>query len=75
MICLPDYLEKPVDCHHCWIPCNTNNYNECPTIEIVRCKNCKFFDSGFCDWFDSFINEDDFCSYGTKKEMEINEDS
>ena len=50
-----------------------------PTIEIIRCRECKWFDSGKNDseiWsmctrhFGKYIdvNADDFCSYGSRSE-------
>ena len=40
-----------------------------PSIDIVRCKECKRFgDEGWCFWRDVAIKPDDFCSYGERKE-------
>ena len=36
--------------------------------EIIHCKECKFLNYGFCEWFDSFVHDDDFCSYGSREE-------
>lgn len=49
-----------------------------PTIELVRCKECKYcVDAGaqralVCDnsYIDMDIHPDDFCSYGERKEGE-----
>ena len=56
-----------------------NVLDSAPTIEIVRCRECKWFDSGkndsevwsmctrhFGKYFD--VNADDFCSYGCREE-------
>ena len=54
---------------------------DAPSIDIVRCQDCKWFDSGKNDseiWsmctrhFGKYIdvNADDFCSYGCRKESE-----
>lgn len=44
---------------------------EAPSIDIVRCKECKRFgDEGWCFWRDVAIKPDDFCSYGERKENE-----
>ena len=54
-----------------------------PTISdvapVVRCKDCKYFTKGpyvfdnskcWCAcWYDS-VKDDDFCSYGAKKDLE-----
>ena len=39
--------------------------------EVVRCKDCKFWDSGcrWCDlWGDTQEYDDGYCSYGERKE-------
>ena len=49
--------------------------NEAPSIDIVRCKECKHrYRSGYrgdeywvCDFMDAKIKDDDFCSYGVRK--------
>jgi len=54
-----------------------------PTIEIIRCRECKWLDSGkndsevwsmctrhFGKYFD--VNADDFCSYGSRSEKPNN---
>ena len=56
---------------------------ELPTIDIVRCKECKYFidnlteddtdeayDSCRWDWSRKIPTADDFCSYGERKEGE-----
>lgn len=39
-------------------------------IEVVRCKDCKFFSpkTDVCRCHDTPIYEDDFCNYGERKE-------
>ena len=39
-------------------------------VEVVRCKDCKHFESDFCryDFALNFCCGDDFCSYGERKE-------
>lgn len=40
-------------------------------VEVVRCKDCKFWDSGcrWCDlWGDTQEYDDGYCSYGERKE-------
>lgn len=41
-----------------------------PTIDIVRCGECKHRDSEFCQIRESMygIKDNDFCSYGERKE-------
>ena len=48
-------------------------------VPVVRCKDCKYFTKGpyvfdnskcWCAcWYDS-VKDDDFCSYGAKKDLE-----
>lgn len=42
-----------------------------PTIEIVRCRDCKHFISDVCyhDLAMNLSRADDFCSYGERKEI------
>ena len=52
--------------------------NAMPSIDIVRCKECKHrYDDGWleprwtCDYLkDMRLKDDDFCSYGERKESE-----
>jgi hypothetical protein len=44
-------------------------------VEIVRCKDCVHYQNGACNHFGYYIyapdvDEDDFCSYGERKERE-----
>jgi hypothetical protein len=47
-------------------------------VEVVRCKDCKYWENGkdyepYCNHFDSTLSdttENDFCSYGKRKEQE-----
>ena len=42
-----------------------------PSIDIVRCKECKYADEYFCcEFTDYWNNADDFCSRGKRKEGE-----
>ena len=44
--------------------------NDAPSIDIVRCKECELFENGWCNRHDVRMNDDDFCSYGERKESE-----
>ena len=42
-------------------------------VEVVRCKDCKHWSIGYCNHFayysyEPMTNEDDFCSYGERKD-------
>lgn len=44
-------------------------------VEVVRCKDCKFYHKQECamdDWHFSETKENDFCSFGQKKEATDN---
>ena len=41
-----------------------------PFLDIVRCKDCRYFDDGWCNFIDSGFDADDFCSYGERKDHE-----
>ncbi len=36
-------------------------------IDIVRCKECKYYEADWCYWRDEAITADDFCSYGERE--------
>ena len=39
-----------------------------PTLDIVRCGECKQLDhTKWCDFFLHYMNDDDFCSYGERR--------
>ena len=49
--------------------------NEADAVEVVRCKDCKHWAMGYCNNFayydyEPMTNEDDFCSYGERREGE-----
>lgn len=40
-------------------------------VEVVRCKDCKFFCRGnrcYCEEFGGIVTEEDFCSRGERKD-------
>ena len=44
-------------------------------VEVVRCKDCKHWSMGYCNHFayygyEPITQEDDFCSYGERREGE-----
>lgn len=51
-----------VNCYPC--------FQDKDIVEVVRCKDCKFFISDICrhDFAMNFCRADDFCSYGERKE-------
>lgn len=59
-----------------WIEVAEMEFEDLPTIdavEVVRCKDCKFFvsDGGAlkeCDYHEIYVLDDDYCSYGERIE-------
>ena len=57
-----------------------NTLNNTPTVdavEVVRCKDCKYFNGESCSnsqWWDddytTWVKEEDFCSYGERRDGE-----
>ena len=39
-------------------------------VEVVRCKDCKYWDPWHCSQFNDHTHEVDYCSYGERKESE-----
>ena len=42
-------------------------------VPVVRCRECKFYNKprlGWCDFHMDMENQDDFCSYGQRKEAD-----
>lgn len=37
-------------------------------VEVVRCKDCRFFDSAGCAMEDVVVYPNDYCSYGERAE-------
>ena len=40
---------------------------DAPSIDIVRCAECKYYEADWCYWRDEAITADDFCSYGERE--------
>lgn len=41
---------------------------DAPTIEVVRCKDCKHRYGKACDFADFWLKDDDYCSRGERRE-------
>ena len=46
---------------------SVTDIDEAPSIDIVRCKECKYYEADWCYWRDEAITADDFCSYGCRE--------
>ena len=53
--------------------------SDCPLVEVVRCKDCKYWnkeksdevkDFGYCKCNDEYFTDTDYCSYGERKDDE-----
>ena len=40
------------------------------TGKLVRCRDCKHYNDGDCTELPKLVGDDDFCSFGEKKEDE-----
>jgi len=40
-----------------------------PKEEIVRCKDCKYFNDGDCTELPKIVSETDYCSFAERKEQ------
>ena len=78
MIAIPN-MEKPKDCWECfnsdcghWGEHGYDKPTDCPLIEIVECKDCKYWTDDMSGnmWCEHAIGgltkPDDFCSYGER---------
>ena len=48
-----------------------NQFPAADVVEVVRCKDCRHYDKGACwdqDAYGRCWREDDYCSYGERKE-------
>lgn len=50
-----------------------NFKNKADFVEVVHCRDCKHYESceggkDYCWWNDSCVTENDFCSYGERKD-------
>ena len=65
-------------CGYCTEDVNLNSIPAADVVEVVRCKNCRFFSGRqecYCHAADEngtpiFVREDDFCSYGARMDKE-----
>ena len=58
----------------CHLYVSIEDINDAPSIDIVRCKECKWFNdedygepTGWCEWHESCTFADDYCSYGERE--------
>lgn len=68
---LRDCDNFPVDIHLEEVQKQIKNAPTIDAVEVVRCKDCKFYHKQKCamdDWHFSETKENDFCSFGQKKE-------
>ena len=40
-------------------------------VPVVRCKDCVGFQDGLCIGWEGLVREDDFCSYGERREGNV----
>ena len=51
----------------------SNWITEATAVEVVRCRDCKHYNEGFCAGYHAHhdIMPDDFCSYGERKDGDV----
>lgn len=61
-------LQEALDCRLIYSGCaNCGRHPDCPLVEIVTCKDCKYNYENSCD-FDGFgIDDDYFCANGERR--------
>ena len=51
-----------------------NENNRLDLVNVVRCKDCKFFSHGYCRFHDAkFVRPDGYCYWGERKDGEHHE--
>lgn len=73
--CNNECCEEPCEPGECFMYDAINNAPTVDAVEVVRCKDCKHWTMGYCNHFayysyEPITNEDDFCSYGERKDNE-----
>ena len=71
-----------VRCRACWVDdaiCLIDDATTVDAVPVVRCRECKWWheddDIGYCDnpdGLDNYAKQDDFCSYGERKDGDWN---
>ncbi len=54
-------------CRACGIGDVLDDLEDFPAADVVtafRCKNCEYWDYGYCEFWDKEVKNYDFCSYG-----------
>lgn len=51
------------------VPSFSADYPKAPiyVADLIRCKECKYYEADWCYWRDEAITADDFCSYGERE--------
>ena len=70
--CNNECCEEPCEPGECFIYDAVDNAPTVDAVEVVRCKDCIRLqeEDGFCVAWEGFVRDDDFCSYGERREGE-----
>jgi hypothetical protein len=69
--CNKEFSTEPCEPSECHIQQGLFNIPAADVVEVVRCKNCKFYHKNICPhWAYTETKPDDFCSYGERREGE-----
>lgn len=64
-------MGQPPDAHYpSWYAAQIEDIPAADVVPVVRCRDCREFakTSHWCESFDNPTGEDDFCSYGKRRE-------
>lgn len=65
------YLEGQVSVQFCnAIHSKLDKVPSADVVEVVRCKDCKYNADGTCEYTEINVKDNDYCSYGERKEQE-----
>lgn len=64
--CNEQYSEEPCEPSDCSIIQRLANILSADVVEVVRCKDCRFFDSAGCAMEDVVVYPNDYCSYAER---------
>ena len=63
----PSALRKAIEELPGWVPSQSVESLNVDAVEVVRCRDCKFWDNGDCYRLE-LSRPDDYCSYGERRD-------
>ena len=62
-----DDLKKEISKAPVWTALSVKEMIDEMSTDLVRCKECKYYDDGWCNFNDSGFDDDGYCSYGERE--------